>query len=107
MQLELPIGMVIWSQDAIAEFVSKLRLDESISTKLQAIIKEELHTGVRMRITGIDGDMVMSEIGIVVKLVLKGAATQRGELHEVVSRRTLDDVVTSPIDQMVEKEYLV
>lgn len=81
MQLELTIGMVIRSQDATADFVSKLRLDESVSTKLQAIIKKELHTRVRMGITGMDGDMVMSEIWIIVKLVLKGAATQRGELH--------------------------
>lgn len=60
-----------------------------------------------MRVTGIDGDMVMSEIGIVGKLVLQGAATQRGELHKVVSTRKLDDVVTSPLDRTVEKEYLV
>lgn len=70
MQLEEAIGMVIRSQDATAEFVTKLRLDEGVSTKLQAIVEKELHTRVRMGVTGIDRDMVMSEIGIVGKLVL-------------------------------------
>lgn len=75
MQLELTTGVVIRSQDAAAEFVSKLRLDESVSTKLQAIIEKELHARIRMGVTGVDGKMVMSEIGIIGKLVMKGAAT--------------------------------
>ena len=75
MQLELTTGVVIRSQDAAAEFVSKLRLDESVSTKLQAIIEKELHARIRMGVTGVDGKMVMPEIGIIGKLVLEGAAT--------------------------------
>ena len=75
MQLELTTGMVIRGQDAAAEFVSKLRLHKGVSTKLQAIIEKELHARIRMGVGGIDGDMVMSEIGIVGKLVLQGSAT--------------------------------
>lgn len=81
MQLELTMGVVVRSQDAAAEFISKLGLDKGVSTKLQAIIEKELHARIWMGVAGVDGDMVMSEIGVVGKLVLQGSATERGELQ--------------------------
>lgn len=70
MQPELTTSVIIGSQDPTAKFVPKLRLDKRLSTQLQPIIEEELHARVRMRSAGIDGEMMMSEIGIVGELVL-------------------------------------